>query len=96
MEKDSIEANYAPTFHEDEVEPGTPTDDEQKRITEGYKHEEMIHLDVEDWFIHAHILFDKFAKLICGIYLLIFNERKKFYDKFFIVATGNTAWSETK
>ena len=77
VEKNGLEAFYDRPRYEDEEDPGEPTEDETKRISEGYRHEKIVRLDVEDWFIHALILMDKFAKLAKRILILIHNDEKK-------------------
>lgn len=77
VEKDELEALYYRPRDKDEEDPGEPTEDEITRISEGHKHELIVRLDVEDWFIHAHILMDKFAKLARGIFFSIYDKEKK-------------------
>ncbi len=76
-EKNGLEAFYDCPRYEDEEDPGEPTEDEKKQILEGHKHEKIVRLDIEDWFIHALILMDKFAKLARGIFFSIYGEEKK-------------------
>jgi hypothetical protein len=77
VEKDGLEAVYDRPRDEDEEDPGEPTDDEKKQIAEGHRHESIVHLDVEDWFIHSLILMDKFAKLARGVFFSIHGYEKK-------------------
>lgn len=76
-EKNGLEAFYDRPRYEGEEDPGEPTEDEKKQILEGHKHEQIVRLDIEDWFIHALILMDKFAKLARGIFFSIYGKEKK-------------------
>jgi|GEM_PF-2897471 len=73
-EKNSIEATY---FSPDAEEGIKPTEAEMKMLKECQNFEDIITLDIEDWFIHSYILMDKFAKLIKKIFCLYVTEEKK-------------------
>ena len=73
-DKNYIEGTY---YSPDAEEGSEPTEAEKKILKECKEHEDRIILDTEDWFIHSHILMDKFAKLIKKIFLLFMTEEKK-------------------
>lgn len=52
---------YVDLYHPD-AEKREPTLEESKILNAWRKHRFRLNLDVEDWFIHSHILMDKFAK----------------------------------
>lgn len=74
-----IEATYYSPYAE---EGAVPSPEEIKIMDEYKKHEDDIILDIEDWFLHSHILLDKFAKLNTKLFgLLACNpEEKKIAD----------------
>lgn len=66
-----VEAN----LHYDE---GYILSKEEKEILSEYKkHKQRLNLDVEDWFIHANILFSKYIRITILFYELIATEKEK-------------------
>jgi hypothetical protein len=53
-----------------------PSSEERKVLDEFLKHEHRINLDIEDWFLHAHILMEKYTKLFKLILQLIGNNKQ--------------------
>ena len=68
--------NFEGTYHHPDSEE-EPTKKEIERYKECSAYETIIKLDIEDWFIHAHILMAKLAVLIKKIFLLTISETDK-------------------
>jgi hypothetical protein len=50
---------------------------EEARILDRYeKHGVLLNLDIEDWFLHAHILMEKYARLSKEIMILLSTDKK--------------------
>lgn len=64
--------NIQAELHYSELQDEYDLSEEDAKILEEYsKHEYRLNLDVEDWFLHAHILMEKYVKLFKLIMILI-------------------------
>lgn len=61
---------YAKLYDPNLEEEGTPTPEEAEILKRYKRHQNRLNLDMEDWFLHAHILMEKFARLAKELMLL--------------------------
>jgi len=67
----------------------TPTKEENEILSEYKKHNQRLNLDVEDWFIHTHILLMKYTRIALLFYQLMSNSENKKKLKGFEYASFN-------
>ena len=67
---------YAELYHP-EAEKREPTPEESEILNTWREHRLRLNLDVEDWFIHSHILFDKFARFSKKLMQLVSKTREE-------------------